>query len=154
MYKAYLMDAFDADEYSEHRSALKDRLYKLQDEARKLTEKLMSPEELEEKKQEIYMICQNAKKSGLVFDAPFDVQKNIITTIVDKIILDANASTFEIQGVLRGQYLFNDDGIVDIGNGGGGLGIKGSVICNPKDMGSSPLSVENWRGKLANLVLY
>jgi hypothetical protein len=111
-------------------------------------------EELEEKKQEIYMICQNAEKSGLVFDAPFDVQKNIITTIVDKIILDANASTFEIQGVLRGQYLFNDDGIVDIGNGGGGLGIKGSVICNPKDMGSSPLSVENWRGKLANLVLY
>ena len=151
MYKAYLMDAFDADEYSEHRSALKDRLYKLQDEARKLTEKLMSPEELEEKKQEIYMICQNAEKSGLVFDAPFDVQKNIITTIVDKIILDANASAFEIQGVLRGQYLFNEDGIVDIGNGGGGLGIKGSVICNPKGRGSSLRSTGSLQEKLVSL---
>ena len=154
MYKAYLMDAFDADEYAEHRSALKDRLYKLRDESRKLTEKLMSSEELEEKKQEIYLICQNAVKSGLVFEAPFDVRKSIITTIVDKIILDANASTFEIQGVLRGQYLFSDDGIIDIGNGGGGVGIKGSVICNPKGRDSSPRSIGNWQEMSASLVLY
>lgn len=151
MYKAYLMDAFDADEYAEHRSALKDRLYKLRDEARKLNEKLMSPEAFEEKKQEIYMICQNAMKSGLVFDAPFKVRKSIITTIVDKIILDANASTFEIQGVLRGQYQFDEDGIVDIGNGGGGLGIKGSVVCNPKGRGSSLRSIENSQGRSENL---
>ncbi len=139
MYKAYLSDAFDAEEYAEHRSVLKDRLYKLRDEARKLSASLMSPKELEEKRQEIYMICQNAEKSGLVFNAPFEVRRSIITTIVDKIVLDANAGTFEIQGVLRGRYRFDSSGIVNIGNNeGGGVRIKGTIVCNPKGRDSSP----------------
>ena len=108
LYRAYLADAFDETEYAEHRSLITSQLQRLQLERERLEANLMLPEQFEERKQEILVICQNTKLSGLVFDAPFEVRQRIIKTIVDKITLNANEGWFELEGVISGQYLFNN----------------------------------------------
>lgn len=146
LYKAYLADAFDEHEYAEHRSLITHQLQKLQGEIGRLEENLMSPEQFEERKQEILAICQNAKKSGLVFDAPFEVRRRIISTIVDKITLNANEGWFEIEGVINGQYLFGQSE----NNANDELNEQGDnykkimpIVCNPKGRDSSPRLTRN-----------
>jgi len=142
MYAAYLADAFDENEYAENRCILREQQQKLQVEVNRLESNLMSPEQFEERKQEIYLLCQNAAKSGLLFNAPFDVRQRIITTIVDKITLNANEGWFELEGVIRGQYLFPDliNKETDQGNGSadGNNGSDKNVrfVCIPKDRDS------------------
>jgi site-specific DNA recombinase len=123
LYKAYLADAFDEVEYGENRSHITNQLQKFQSEVGRFEENLMLPEQLEERKQEIIAICQNARNSGLVLDAPFEVRQRIIKTIVDKITLNANEGWFELEGVINGQYLFNND---DTSSEGGNEQIDGS----------------------------
>lgn len=157
LYKAYLADAFDETEYAEHRSLITAQLQKLQIERDKLETNLMSPEQFEERKQEILTICENARKSGLVFDAPFTVRQRIISTIVDKITLNANEGWFELEGVMNGQFLFENDG--DTSNNessdqGDVAGNKSPIMYSPKDRDSLPQSIESsqrrstilWRG--------
>jgi len=156
MYKAYLAEAFDEIEYAEHRRELKKRQQKLEEEARSLQERIMSPEEFEERKREIYIICQNAAKSGLAFDAPFEIQKQVINTIVDKITLNANEGWFELEGVIQGQYLFPENKKATPNNKAAkseATEEKGSIVCNSKDRDSSLQSVESWREMLKNLAL-
>ncbi len=109
LYKAYLADAFDEIEYAEHRSRITNQLQTLSTELGRIEENLIHPEQYEERKQEILIICQNAKTSGLAFDIPFEIKQRIIRTIVDKITLNANEGWFELEGVINGQYLFNND---------------------------------------------
>lgn len=157
LYKAYLADAFDENEYAEHRSLITSQLQKLQTETDRLTEGLMTIDQFEERKQEILTLCQNAIRSGLVFDAPFNVRQRIIHTIVDKIILNTNEGWFEIEGVIRGQYLFgsdeNDPQPV-LEEQGTNNPETASIVYTPKGRDSSPRQVGNsrrrsmtpWRG--------
>ena len=109
LYKAYLADAFDEDEYAAQRSHITNQLRTLHAEIERMEEGLIRPEQYEERKQEILAICQSAKTSGLAFDTPFEIRQRIIRTIVDKITLNANEGWFELEGVINGQYLFNND---------------------------------------------
>ena len=149
LYRAYLADAFDETEYAEQRSLITNQLQKLQAEISRIEGNVMLPEQFEERKQEILAICQNAKKSGLVFDAPFEVRKGIITTIVDKITINANEGWFELEGIINGQYLFeNSENIRDAsGEQDNSSGEIVPIVCTPKDRGSSPPPVENWPGR-------
>lgn len=113
LYKAYLADAFDETEYAEHRSHITNQLQTLSVEIERIEEGLIRPEQYEERKQEILAICQSAKISGLAFDTPFEVKQRIIRTIVDKITLNANEGWFELEGVINGQYLFNNNDNID-----------------------------------------
>lgn len=121
LYKAYLADAFNETEYSEHRSHITNQIQTLQAEIGRVEENLISPEQFEERRQEILTICQNAKNSGLVFDTPLEVRQRIIRTIVDKITLNANEGWFELEGVINGQYLFDSDGNNDENSTEGGM---------------------------------
>ena len=138
LFKAYLAEAFDETEYAEYRSPITNQLQKLQAEIGRLEEKLMRPEQFEERKQEILAICQNAKNSGLVFDAPFELRQGIIRTIVDKITLNANEGWFELEGVIDGQYLFDDieDSPDEPGEKGNSGGENASIVYSLKDRGS------------------
>jgi len=122
LYRAYLADAFDEAEYAEHRSLITNQPQKLQSERNKLEAQLMLPEKFEERKQEILFICENAHRSGLALNAPFHVRKRIISTIVDRIILNANEGWFELEGVISGQYLFDDTAEEETNEGGNGQG--------------------------------
>ena len=109
LYKAYLADAFDETEYAEHRSHITNQLQTLYTEIERIEKDLIRPEQYEERKQEILAICQNAKISGLAFVTPFEIKQRIIRTIVNKITLNANEGWFELEGVINGQYLFNNN---------------------------------------------
>ena len=155
LYKAYLADVFDENEYAERRGFIKDQQQKLQAEMSRLETGLMSVDQFEERKQEILKICQNAANSGLVFDAPFEVRQRIVKTIIDKITLNANEGWFELEGVISGQYLFennNEDasheGPNDQNNPSGEVG---QIVCNPKDTDSLPQSIESLRKMSASL---
>ncbi|MCZ7547581.1 MAG: recombinase family protein [Anaerolineales bacterium] len=148
LYKAYLADAFDENEYAEHRSLITSQLQKLQTEIDQLAEGLMTVDQFEERKQEILALCQNAARSGLVFDAPFDVRQKIIHTIVEKITLNANEGWFEIEGVIKGQYLFDNSENNPqpvLGDQGTTNPEDGSIVYTPQGRGSSLPPIENWR---------
>lgn len=109
LYKAYVAGVFNEVEYAGRRKMIKDNQQKLTTELRQLHENLISPDRFEQQKQEILLICERATANGLAHDAPFEVRRNIIKSIVDKIVLDVNGNWFELEGIIRGRYsLFED----------------------------------------------
>ena len=55
------------------------------------------------------MICQHAASRGLAHNAPFEVKRNIIKAIVEKIVLNVDDNWFELEGVIRGRYPLYED---------------------------------------------
>lgn len=104
LYKAYVAGVFNEVEYAGRRKMVKDNRHKLDGELRQLSGSLISPDRFEQQKQEILLICQRATANGLAHDAPFEVRRNIIKAIVEKIILNVDGNWFELEGVIRGRY--------------------------------------------------
>jgi hypothetical protein len=109
LYKAYLAGVFNENEYAGRRKLIKENRQRLLAELRQLNGSLISPEKFEERKQEIMMVCRNAASKGLIENAPFEVKRNIIKTIVERIILNVNEGWFELEGVIRGRYYLYED---------------------------------------------
>jgi len=105
LYKAYLAEVFDETEYAERRKLIKDNQQKLLNEINRLRGNLMTPEQFDDRKQEIILISRNAAKNGLAINAPFEIRQRIIKTIVDKITLNTKEGWFELEGVIDGKYL-------------------------------------------------
>lgn len=146
LYKAYLAGVFDENEYAERRKLIKGNQQKLIEEINWLRGALMSDDQYEIRKRETLIVCENAQRNGLSLDAPFDIKRRIIKTIVEKITLNANEGWFELEGVIQGQYrLFdniNENGPYD---GPGSENVEfNEIVGNSKDRGSSPRSVGNW----------
>lgn len=109
LYKAYLAGVFNEVEYAGRRKLIKDNQQKLDKELRQLNDSLISPDRFEQQKQEILLVCQRATANGLAQDAPFEVRRNIIKAIVEKIVLDVNGNWFELEGIIRGRYALFED---------------------------------------------
>ena len=110
LYKAYLAGVFNETEYAGRRRLVKENRQRLQAELQQLNGNLISPEKLEERKQEILIVCSHATSNGLVQNAPFEVKRNIIKTIIERIILNVNEGWFELEGVIHGRYYLYEDG--------------------------------------------
>jgi hypothetical protein len=109
LYKAYVAGVFNEVEYAGRRKMIKDNQQRLTTELRQLNESLISLDRFEQQKQEILLICQRATANGLAHDAPFEVRRNIIKAVVEKIVLDVDGNWFELEGIIRGRYsLFED----------------------------------------------
>jgi site-specific DNA recombinase len=104
LYKAYLAGVFNEIEYAGRRKLIKENRQKLSNELHLLNGSLISPEKFDERKQEILLVCSNATTNGLAQNAPFEVKRNIIKTIVERITLNVNEGWFELEGVIRGRY--------------------------------------------------
>jgi site-specific DNA recombinase len=115
LYKAYLAEVFDENEYAGRRARVKEQRQKLQAELQQLNGSLLSPESFAERKREILMVCSNAASNGLAQNAPFEVRRNIIKTIVERIVLNVNEGWFELEGVIRGRYYLYHDGKPHLG---------------------------------------
>jgi site-specific DNA recombinase len=109
LYKAYVAGVFNEVEYAGRRKMIKDNQQKLAAELRQLNDSLISPDRFEQQKQEILLICQQATANGLAHNAPFEVRRNIIKTIVEKIILNVDENWFELEGVIHGRYSLYED---------------------------------------------
>lgn len=104
LYKAYMAGVFDEVEFAERRKLVKKKAEKLRQELAQLNGSLISPENFEARKQTILLICQTAQENGLAEDAPFDVKKRIIKTVVTKVTLDTVERWFELEGIIQGRY--------------------------------------------------
>jgi hypothetical protein len=116
LYKAYLAGVFDETEYAARRSLVKENRQKLTAELQQLNGSLISPEKFEERRQEILMVCQRAVGNGLAQNAPFEVKRNIIKTIVERIVLNVNEGWFEMEGVITGRYFLYENGNAHLRN--------------------------------------
>jgi site-specific DNA recombinase len=110
LYKAYLAGVFNETEYAGRRRLVKENRQRLQAELQQLNGNLISPEKLKERKQEILIVCSHATSNGLAQNAPFEVKRNIIKTILERIILNVNEGWFELEGVIHGRYYLYEDG--------------------------------------------
>lgn len=104
LYKAYVANVFNEVEYAGRRKMIKDNQQRLSRELHQLHENLISPDRFEQQKQQILLICERATANGLAHDAPFEVRRNIIKAIVEKIVLDVDGNWFELEGIIRGRY--------------------------------------------------
>lgn len=112
LYRAYVADVFDEQEYAARRNHLKDRKIVLEDELRKLRERQVSKEEIEADKEMILAIAHQMKTSGVALDAPFELKKRIIQMVVDRVIINVVEQSFELQGQIRGTFFFDDNGAI------------------------------------------
>lgn len=148
LYRAYLAGVFDESEYAERRKAIKINQQKMLDEIKRLQGMILTEEQYLIRKQEILLVCKNAQKNGLTYDAPFDLKRRIIKTIVEKITLNVNEGWFELEGIVRGQYslLSNNN---ENGPFNDGPEMETAEYCeisgNSKDRGSWQQSVGNSR---------
>jgi hypothetical protein len=109
LYKAYVAGVFNEVEYAGRRKMITDNRQRLTAELHQLSDNLISPDRFEQQKQEILMICQHAAGNGLAEDAPFDVRRNIVKAIVEKIVLNVDENWFELQGIIHGRYPLYED---------------------------------------------
>lgn len=112
LYRAYMADVFDEQEYAARRNHLKDRKIVLEDELRKLRALQVSKEEIEADKEMMLEIARQMKTSGVALDAPFELKKRIIQMVVDCVIVNVVKQSFELQGQIRGTFFFDADGVI------------------------------------------
>ena len=144
LYRAYLSDAFDEVEYAAMRRAIRENKSKLSEEINVLRDHMMTTDQFEERKLEILLICQTATANGLAMNAAFDVKKNIINTVVDRITLNVNEGWFELDGIFQGRYqLPNNNDDLNHGPDGdiGEYGRNNRIVCNHKRLFERSLAV-------------
>lgn len=125
LYRAYVAGVFDETEYAERRKLLKERIRRLDDELEKIKGQIMTQAQFEEQKQLILAMSERIRESGLAVDAPFEIKKRIIKTVVDRIILDTREGWFRIEGAIPGTYGLSGN-TPETPDGGGGNGDGGS----------------------------
>jgi hypothetical protein len=129
LYRAYVAGVFDETEYAERRKLLKERIRRLDDELEKIKGQIMTQAQFEEQKQLILAMSERIRESGLAVDAPFEIKKRIIKTVVDRIILDTREGWFRIEGAIPGTYgLSGNTPETPDGGGGNGDGGSGPIV--------------------------
>lgn len=103
LFRAYLANAFDEHEFAARRAALRTSRQEIEREVRELRERVITKEQLEERKSLIAAMTQSTLASRIAMDAPFDVKRSVIKLVVDKIILNVNEGWFRIEGIVRGE---------------------------------------------------
>lgn len=104
LYRAYVAGVFDETEYAERRKLLKEQIRRLREDLENVKGQIMSQAQFEEQKQFILTISERIRESGIAVEAPFEIKKRIIKTIVDRIVLDTRGRWFRIEGALPATY--------------------------------------------------
>jgi hypothetical protein len=87
LYRAYLANGFDELEFAERRKLLKEQVERLSDELTKVKSQIITEEQFEEQKRLILSIAEENRQKGLTVDAPFATKRQILKTVVDRIVL-------------------------------------------------------------------
>jgi site-specific DNA recombinase len=104
MYESFQRGAFDAYEYAERHSLLRDNCLRLQSELDNLQSQIMTLEKFESKKRLILKLAETAINSSLGMDGTFSDRQKIIKTVVNRIILNVNEGWFQLEGIVNGKF--------------------------------------------------
>ncbi len=98
--RAYLADGFTAEEFAaERKRILAEREAKCAEIAR-LKSQVLSPEELETKKCEALQLVAQARACVDIRNAPFEIKRHVLQSVVDEIVLNTDEGWFEVKGAL------------------------------------------------------
>ena len=109
LYRAYVAGAFDETEYAERRSLIRGQSQRLAQELEKLQPQVMTATEFEERKRYILEFSKRIQREGVVVDAPYEIKKQILKMLVDRIVLNVREGWFRIEGVFPGIYAIRSD---------------------------------------------
>ncbi|MEM7132173.1 MAG: recombinase family protein [Chloroflexota bacterium] len=108
LYRAFMADVFDEQEYAAKRRTLKDRIVTLEKEKEALTSRLISREVVEEDKALILKFAAHAREMGVMKDASFAFRKRVLKLLVDKIILNVIEGWFQMEGYISGVWTIDE----------------------------------------------
>lgn len=101
--EGYLAGVFDAEQAASERKAIKERKARLNEALDTLRERMVSVEQHEARKAMILEIAAKARKTDLS-NAPFELKRRLLITLVDKVIVDARVGTFVLEGKINGVF--------------------------------------------------
>jgi site-specific DNA recombinase len=138
LYRAYVKGAFDEQEYADRRREIKNAIQALQGERGKLLARIVSEEDIQERKQMLSDVADRVRCKLHSMDIPFEIKRRVVRMLIDHIEMNVNEGWFTIYGILRGTFSID----------------TGEFVNTPGDMGSSPKSasrspersVTRWRG--------
>ena len=104
LYRAFMADVFDEQEYADRRKLLKEKEATLEEELRGLSLRIISLEEVEADKALILDFAKQAREMGVVENASFDFKRQMLKRIVDKIVLNVREGWFRMEGRISGVW--------------------------------------------------
>ncbi len=110
--RAYLADAFDEHEFSARRKSLKEEGLRLSDELARLEAEVLTPEQLEERKDAILAMSMQMKEEELPIDPPFELKQRIIKLVVNEITLSVEEGWLKLDGAIRGTYAIESNPVL------------------------------------------
>ena len=119
LYRAYLADVFDEQEYADRRRALLNAINLLEAEKRKLEVTIIDRGEFERRKERVLAVARDIHSGATDLDLPYSEKRRIIKILVDDILLNVNEGWFKIQGAFTGAYSIHDGKFVSIPGGRG-----------------------------------
>lgn len=106
--RAYLAGAFDEHEYTARRKLLKEEAVRMSEELSRLRADVLTPEQLEQRKQSVIEMSVQMKAHNIPIDPPFEIKQRIIKLVVDEITLDARKGWLKLDGAVRGAFTIED----------------------------------------------
>jgi site-specific DNA recombinase len=104
LWDAYRAGAFDADEYSARRIAVKRETENLQAEARRLRGKLIPLEIRDARKGTLLKFAESVRQLDPAALPSMEFRKRILKLLIDRIMLDVTANIFTVEGVIGGSF--------------------------------------------------
>lgn len=124
--EAYEAEEYDLEYMRERTAITKEIEAKLKTELKELMEKQILPEQIEEQKRIILKLSENAKRAGISMDAPFELKKRVIHSLIDKIIVNIDEKWVKIEGILKGTLQIPDkNGNTNNESGDNDFGLRG-----------------------------
>ncbi len=102
--RAYMAGAFDEHEYAARRKVLKDEHARIAEELIRLRYQVMTPEQLEQRKQTVLAMSEQMHAQNIPLDPPFELKQRIIRLVVDEIILNMTDGWLKLNGAIRGTF--------------------------------------------------
>jgi hypothetical protein len=104
LYRAYIAGAFEETEYAERRKMLKDDKAHQAEQCVRLRDQLLSPEQLQERKEMVLRLSRELQEQNIPIDPPFDIKQRILKLVVDEIQLNVSEGWLQLNGAIHGQF--------------------------------------------------
>ena len=109
LYKAYLADVFDEDEFAEKRQDIKSKKASLIVEKEALQNQMIDESALAAMKQQVLDLSKQVCDGQLEIDIPFEEKRWLLKQLVDHIVVDVNNRQFTMYGAVKGMYTFEGE---------------------------------------------
>ncbi|MEO8396351.1 MAG: recombinase family protein [Chloroflexota bacterium] len=130
--RAYMAGAFDEHEYAARRKMLKDERIRLAEEVARLRFQVVTPEQLEQRKQIVLAMSEQMHSQNIPLDPPFELKQRIIRLMVDEITVNMTEGWLKLNGALRGMYPI-------VNTSGAGCFLKTGIAVPRRESGGSRL---------------